>query len=119
MALAEAHLEAVFNKPGFPVVDHFTYVLCGEGCLEEGIGYEACSFAGTQKLGKLILFYDKNNITIEGGIDSAFAPVGNYLQFGYRVRLARTEHSGRARRAARCGKSGKDKGVLRLELCAF
>ncbi len=72
MALAEAHLEAVFNKPGFPVVDHFTYVLCGEGCLEEGIGYEACSFAGTQKLGKLILFYDKNNITIEGGIDSAF-----------------------------------------------
>lgn len=72
MALAEAHLEAVFNKPGFPVVDHFTYVLCGEGCLEEGIGYEACSFAGTQKLGKLILFYDKNNITIEGGIDCAF-----------------------------------------------
>lgn len=72
MALAEAHLEAVFNRPGFPVVDHFTYALCGEGCLEEGIGYEACSFAGTQKLGKLILFYDKNNITIEGGIDSAF-----------------------------------------------
>lgn len=72
LALAEAHLEAVFNRPDFPVVDHFTYVLCGEGCLEEGLGYEACSFAGTQKLGKLILFYDKNNITIEGGIDSAF-----------------------------------------------
>ena len=71
-ALAEAHLSATFNKPGFPVVDHFTYVLCGDGCLQEGMSYEACSFAGTQKLGKLILLYDKNNITIEGNIDSSF-----------------------------------------------
>jgi len=72
-AVAEAHLAAVFNKPDFPVVDHYTYALCGEGCLEEGIGYEACSFAGTQKLGKLILFYDKNDITIEGNINSTFS----------------------------------------------
>ncbi|MBD5585218.1 MAG: transketolase [Clostridia bacterium] len=71
-ALAEAHLASVFNRPGYPVVDHYTYVLCGEGCLEEGIGYEACSFAGTQKLGKLILLYDKNNITIEGDINTTF-----------------------------------------------
>jgi len=71
-ALAEAHLASVFNRPDFPVVDHFTYVLCGEGCLEEGLGYEACSFAGTQKLGKLILLYDKNNITIEGNISTNF-----------------------------------------------
>jgi len=71
-ALAEAHLASVFNRPDFPVVDHFTYVLCGEGCLEEGLGYEACSFAGTQKLGKLILLYDKNNITIEGDINTNF-----------------------------------------------
>ena len=56
-ALAEAHLASVFNRPDFPIVDHYTYVLCGEGCLEEGLGYEACSFAGTQKLGKLILLY--------------------------------------------------------------
>ncbi len=71
-ALAEAHLASVFNKPNYNVVDHFTYVLCGEGCLEEGLGYEACSFAGTQKLGKLILLYDKNNITIEGDINTNF-----------------------------------------------
>ncbi|MDE7083122.1 MAG: transketolase [Clostridia bacterium] len=71
-ALAEAHLASVFNRPDFPVVDHFTYVLCGEGCLEEGLGYEACSFAGTQKLGKLILLYDKNDITIEGNIGTNF-----------------------------------------------
>ncbi len=72
MALAEAHLAARFNKPEYPVVDHFTYCICGDGCLEEGIGYEACSFAGAQKLGKLILLYDSNNITIEGKIDCTF-----------------------------------------------
>ena len=69
MAVAEAHLAATFNRDGFPIVDHYTYVLCGDGCLEEGISYEACSFAGTHKLGKLILFYDDNNITIEGDTD--------------------------------------------------
>lgn len=73
MAVAEAHLAALFNKPGFDVVDHYTYALCGDGCLEEGIGYEACSFAGTQKLGKLILLYDSNNITIEGDISTNFS----------------------------------------------
>ncbi len=72
MALAEAHLAAKYNKPGFPVVDHYTYALCGDGCLEEGISYEACSFAGTHALGKLILFYDDNNITIEGDTDVTF-----------------------------------------------
>ena len=72
MALAEAHLAEVFNRKEFPIVDHYTYALCGEGCLEEGISYEACSFAGTQKLGKLILFYDCNKISIEGNTDTAF-----------------------------------------------
>lgn len=72
-AIAESHLAAIFNRPDFPVVDHYTYVLCGDGCLEEGMGYEACSFAGTQQLGKLILFYDKNDITIEGGIKQTFS----------------------------------------------
>ena len=72
MALADAHLAAKYNKPGFPVVDHYTYALCGDGCLEEGISYEACSFAGTHALGKLILFYDDNNITIEGDTDVTF-----------------------------------------------
>lgn len=71
-AVAEAHLAALFNRPGYPVVDHYTYVLTGDGCLEEGIGYEACSFAGTQKLGKLILLYDNNDVTIEGNIKTTF-----------------------------------------------
>ncbi|MBE5739329.1 MAG: transketolase [Clostridiales bacterium] len=72
MAMAEAHLAAKFNKPGFNVVDHYTYVLCGDGCLEEGISYEACSFAGSNNLGKLILFYDDNEISIEGDTDVTF-----------------------------------------------
>lgn len=72
MAVAEAHLAATFNREGFPIVDHYTYCLCGDGCLEEGISYEACSFAGTHKLGKLILFYDDNDITIEGSTDATF-----------------------------------------------
>ncbi len=72
MAVAEAHLAATYNREGFPVVDHYTYALCGDGCLEEGISYEACSFAGTHELGKLILFYDDNDITIEGDTDITF-----------------------------------------------
>ncbi len=72
MAAAEAHLAAKFNREGFPVVDHFTYALVGDGCLEEGISYEACSFAGANELGKLIVFYDKNDITIEGNINITF-----------------------------------------------
>ena len=71
-AIAEEHLAAIFNRPDYPVVDHFTYVLCGDGCLEEGISYEACSLAGMQKLGKLILLYDKSNMTIEGSIKTTF-----------------------------------------------
>ncbi len=72
MAVAEAHLAAKYNRPGYKVVDHYTYVLCGDGCLEEGISYEACSFAGSHNLGKLILFYDDNEITIEGDTDVTF-----------------------------------------------
>ena len=86
-AVAEAHLAAMFNRPDFPVVDHFTYVLCGDGCLEEGMGYEACSFAGTQKLGKLILLYDRNNVTIEGNINTSFTedPATRFAAQGWQV----------------------------------
>ena len=72
MAVAEAHLAAKYNKPGYNVVDHYTYAICGDGCLQEGISYEACSFAGTHGLGKLILLYDDNDITIEGDTDVTF-----------------------------------------------
>ncbi len=77
MAIAESHLTAKFNKPGFPVVDHYTYVLVGDGCLQEGIEQEAASLAGTLKLGKLIMLYDKNNITIEGDINVTFSEDGS------------------------------------------
>ena len=73
MAIAESALAAKFNKEGFPVVDHYTYAICGDGCLQEGIAYEAASLAGTLKLGKLIVFYDKNDITIEGNINTTFS----------------------------------------------
>lgn len=72
MAIAESHLAAKFNKEGFPIVDHYTYVLMGDGCMQEGIQYEAASLAGTLKLGKLIALYDDNDITIEGSTDIAF-----------------------------------------------
>jgi transketolase len=66
MALAERTLAATFNKPDATIVDHYTYVFLGDGCLMEGVSHEACSFAGTQKLGKLIGFYDDNGISIDG-----------------------------------------------------
>jgi transketolase len=66
MALTERTLAAAFNRPDAKIVDHYTYVFLGDGCLMEGISHEACSFAGTQKLGKLIAFYDDNGISIDG-----------------------------------------------------
>ena len=67
-ALAEKLLAGEFNREGFPVVDHFTYCFVGDGCLMEGISHEACSLAGTFKLGKLIVFYDDNGISIDGKV---------------------------------------------------
>lgn len=72
MAMAEAHLAAVFNKPGYPVVDHYTFALGGDGCMMEGISSEAFSLAGTLGLDKLIILYDSNKISIEGSTDLAF-----------------------------------------------
>jgi transketolase len=72
MALAEKVLAATFNRPGFEVVDHNTYVFLGDGCLMEGVSHEACSLAGTLKLGKLIAFYDDNGISIDGEVHGWF-----------------------------------------------
>ena len=72
MAMAEAYLAKKFNRPGYPIVDHFTYVLAGDGCMMEGVASEAASLAGTLGLGKLIVLYDSNKITIEGATDIAF-----------------------------------------------
>ncbi|HEX5458358.1 MAG TPA: transketolase [Steroidobacteraceae bacterium] len=72
IALAERMLAARFNRQGFPLVDHYTYVFCGDGCLMEGISHEACSLAGTLGLGKLIAFYDDNGISIDGKVEGWF-----------------------------------------------
>ncbi|ELP3312762.1 transketolase, partial [Vibrio fluvialis] len=73
MAIAEKALAAQFNKPGHDIVDHFTYVFLGDGCLMEGISHEACSLAGTLGLGKLIAFWDDNGISIDGHVEGWFS----------------------------------------------
>lgn len=72
MAIAEKTLAAQFNRPDHSIVDHFTYVFLGDGCLMEGISHESCSLAGTLKLGKLIAFYDHNGISIDGHVEGWF-----------------------------------------------
>ncbi len=87
MAIAETILAAKFDRPGFPVADHRTYAVCGDGCMQEGIASEACSLAGTLKLGKLTLLYDDNGISIEGNTDIAFTEdVGKRFEaYGWNV----------------------------------
>ena len=72
MAMAEKHLASIFNEAGSPIIDHYTYVIVGDGCLMEGVAYESASLAGDLGLGKLIVLYDSNSITIEGSTDIAF-----------------------------------------------
>lgn len=72
MALAESHMRSHFTVDGWSPVDHYTYALVGDGCLMEGISHEAASFAGSHKLGRLIVLYDSNNISIEGNTDITF-----------------------------------------------
>ena len=89
MAMAEKHLAATFNKENFPVVDHYTYVLGGDGCMMEGISYEAFSLAGTLGLEKLIVLYDSNNISIEGDTNIAFRENvrKRFESFGFHTQL--------------------------------
>lgn len=72
MAIAERHLADRFNRDGFNIIDHYSYALCGDGCMMEGISYEAASFAGSLGLGKVIALYDSNNISIEGDTSVTF-----------------------------------------------
>ena len=87
LAIAEAHLAAKFNKPNANIVDHFTYVIMGDGCNQEGISSEACSLAGHLKLGKLIALYDDNKITIDGRTDVSFTEdvLKRYEAYGWHV----------------------------------
>ena len=87
LALAEKMLAAEFNRPGLDVVDHRTWVFLGDGCMMEGISHEACSLAGTLKLGKLIALYDDNNISIDGEVDGWFTDdtVKRFEAYGWQV----------------------------------
>jgi transketolase len=87
MAIAEAHLAAVFNRPSHPIVDHRTYVFCSDGDLMEGVSHEAASLAGHLKLGKLIVLYDDNRITIEGDTRLAYSDdvVKRFQSYGWRI----------------------------------
>ena len=91
MAMAEDHLAATFNKEGYPVVDHYTFVLGGDGCMMEGISYEAFSLAGSLGLGKLIVLYDSNNISIEGNTNIAFREnvQERFRAFGFQTLLVK------------------------------
>ncbi len=87
MALAERLLATEFNREGFPVMDHFTYVFVGDGCLMEGVAQEACSLAGTWKLGRLIALYDANDISIDGNVKGWFSEdvSGRFEAMGWHV----------------------------------
>ncbi len=87
LAIAEAHLAAKFNEPDAEIVDHFTYVIMGDGCNQEGVSSEACSLAGHLKLGKLIALYDDNQITIDGRTDVSFTEdvLKRYEAYGWHV----------------------------------
>ena len=132
MAMAEAHLESVFNKENYPVVDHYTYVLGGDGCMMEGISSEAFSLAGTLGLSKLIVLYDSNRISIEGSTDIAFREnVQERMQaFGFQtitvedgndidaigkaIEAAKADTEHRTRRAAGRGECGSTQKELKL-----
>lgn len=85
MALAQAHLAGVFNKPGFPIFSNHTFVFCGDGCLQEGVSAEASSLAGHWKLGNLIVLYDDNKITIDGETSLSFSEdvLKRYESYGW------------------------------------
>ena len=100
-ALAEQLLAHEFNRPGFDIVDHYTYVFMGDGCLMEGISHEACSLAGTLGLGKLIALYDSNGISIDGEIKNWFGddPVKRFESYHWHVQEV-NGHDGEALRQA-------------------
>lgn len=102
MALAEKLLAARYNRPEFPVVDHFTYVFLGDGCLMEGISHEAASLAGTLKLGKLVALYDDNGISIDGNVRGWFTDetTKRFEAYGWEVIAGVDGHNPEAIKAA-------------------
>lgn len=89
LAIGESHMAATFNRENFKLFDHYTYVICGDGCLQEGVSGEASSLAGHLGLGKLIVLYDDNDITIDGGTNLSFTEdvVKRYEAYGWHVQV--------------------------------
>jgi transketolase len=115
MAIAERWLATRFNRPGYPIVDHYTYALCSDGDLMEGVSSEAASIAGFLKLGKLIYFYDDNTITIDGHTDLAFSEdVGKRFEaYGWHVqRVADVNDLDALRRAIKAAQDEKERPSL-------
>jgi len=98
MAIAEKHMAAIFNRPQFPLIDHYTYCFVGDGCLMEGISHEVCSLAGSLGLGKLIVFYDDNGISIDGEVHGWFRDntPERFTAYGWHVIQAVDGHDGEA-----------------------
>jgi transketolase len=115
MAIAEKLLAAEFNRPGFDIVDHHTYVFVGDGCMMEGISHEACSLAGTLGLGKLIAFYDDNGISIDGHVGGWFTDdtPARFSAYGWHVVRNVDGHDGEAvHRAIVIARAVKDRPSL-------
>jgi len=115
MAIGERHLAATFNQPDFPIIDHYTYCFVGDGCLMEGISHEVCSLAGTLGLGKLIVFYDDNRISIDGEVQGWFTdntPL-RFEAYGWHVMPAVDGHAPDAiAEAIRVAQSVRDQPTL-------
>ncbi|MEI5992551.1 transketolase [Candidatus Enterococcus mansonii] len=115
MAMAEAHTAAVYNRDSFPVIDHYTYALCGDGDLMEGVSQEASSMAGHMKLGKLIVLYDSNDISLDGPTSKAFTEnVGaRYEAYGWQHILVKDGNDlEEISRAIEAAKAESDKPTL-------
>ena len=114
MALAEKLLAAHFNQPGHTVVDHHTYVFLGDGCLMEGISHEVCSLAGTLKLGKLIVFFDDNGISIDGDVKgwSADDTPERFKAYGWQVASVDGHDAGAIAAAIRAGQAETTRPAL-------
>lgn len=111
MALAEKVLAETFNRPDYSIVDHYTYVFMGDGCLMEGVSHEACSLAGTLKLGKLIAFWDDNGISIDGDTKGWFAEdtAARFASYGWHVQKVDGHDSNAITKAIREAQNTTDK----------
>ncbi|WP_047679805.1 MULTISPECIES: transketolase [Xenorhabdus] len=117
-AIAERTLAAQFNRPGHDIVDHYTYVFMGDGCMMEGISHEVCSLAGTLKLGKLIAFYDDNGISIDGEVEGWFTDdtAARFESYGWHVIRGVDGHDSVAIQAA-IEEARKETGKPSLLMC--